>query len=54
MLDDGERVCRMMTNVELSENPAFMDNYMAALFLPHTNGAEFPGVTARLSGKKTI
>ncbi len=23
MLDDGERVCRMMTNVELSENPVF-------------------------------
>jgi uncharacterized 2Fe-2S/4Fe-4S cluster protein (DUF4445 family) len=52
MLDDGERVCRMMTNVELSETPAFMDNYMAALFLPHTNGAEFPGVSARLAGKK--
>jgi uncharacterized 2Fe-2S/4Fe-4S cluster protein (DUF4445 family) len=52
MLDEGERVCRMMTNVELSENPAFMDNYMAALFLPHTNGGEFPGVSARLAGKK--
>jgi uncharacterized 2Fe-2S/4Fe-4S cluster protein (DUF4445 family) len=52
MLDDGERVCRMMTNVELSENPAFMDNYMAALFLPHTNEAEFPGVSARLAGGK--
>jgi len=23
---------------------------MAALFLPHTNEAEFPGVTARLAG----
>jgi len=54
MLDDGERVCRMMTNVELSETPAFMDNYMAALFLPHTNGGEFPGVSARLAAKKTI
>ncbi|MCX5915631.1 MAG: ASKHA domain-containing protein, partial [Deltaproteobacteria bacterium] len=51
MLDEGERVCRMMTNVELSENPAFMDNYMAALFLPHTNGGEFPGVSARLARK---
>jgi uncharacterized 2Fe-2S/4Fe-4S cluster protein (DUF4445 family) len=48
MLDDGERVCRMMTNVELSENPIFMDNYMAALFLPHTNGGEFPGVSEKL------
>ncbi len=49
MLDDGERVCRMMTNIELSENPSFMDNYMAAMFLPHTNEAEFPGVSARLA-----
>ena len=48
MLDDGERISRMMTNVELSESPGFMDNYIAALFLPHTNGAEFPGVSQRL------
>ncbi len=49
MLDDAERIARMMTNVELSENPSFMDNYIAALFLPHTNGKEFPGVSARLT-----
>ena len=54
MLDDGERVCRMMTNIELSENPSFMDNYMAAMFLPHTNAAEFPGVSARLASQKRI
>ena len=55
MLDDGERVCRMMTNIELSENPAFMDNYMAAMFLPHTNEAEFPGVASRLARRlKTL
>jgi uncharacterized 2Fe-2S/4Fe-4S cluster protein (DUF4445 family) len=51
MLDDGERICRMMTNVELSESPAFMDNYVAAMFLPHTNLDEFPGVRQRLSHK---
>ncbi len=48
MLDDGERISRMMTNIELSENPSFMDNYIAALFLPHTNSAQFPGVSQRL------
>jgi uncharacterized 2Fe-2S/4Fe-4S cluster protein (DUF4445 family) len=48
MLDDGERVCRMMTNIELSDHPSFMDNYVAAMFLPHTHQAEFPGVTERL------
>jgi uncharacterized 2Fe-2S/4Fe-4S cluster protein (DUF4445 family) len=52
MLDDGERVCRMMTNVELSENLSFMDNYVAAMFLPHTNSGEFPGVSQRLANQK--
>ena len=52
ILDDGERISRMMTNIELSESPAFMDNYVAAMFLPHTNSAEFPGVNQRLAEKK--
>lgn len=51
ILDDGERISRMMTNIELSESPAFMDNYVAAMFLPHTNSAEFPGVNQRLADK---
>jgi uncharacterized 2Fe-2S/4Fe-4S cluster protein (DUF4445 family) len=49
MLDDAERICRRMTNIELSENPAFMDHYVAAMFLPHTHGEEFPGVSRRLA-----
>jgi uncharacterized 2Fe-2S/4Fe-4S cluster protein (DUF4445 family) len=48
MLDDAERIGRLMTNVELSENPLFMDNYVAALFLPHTHAEEFPEVSRRL------
>lgn len=52
MLDDGERISRMMTNVELSESPEFMNNYVAAMFLPHTNAEEFPGVSQRLFGQK--
>ncbi len=51
-LDDAERIARMMTNVELSENPSFMDNYVAALFLPHTHVEEFPSVMKRVNGKK--
>jgi hypothetical protein len=39
----------MMTNIELSERVDFMDNYVAALFLPHTNAAEFPSVTRKLA-----
>ncbi len=44
ILDDARRVAKMMTNLELSENADFMNNYIAALFLPHTNANEFPSV----------
>ncbi len=33
-----------MTNLELSDNIDFMNHYMAALFLPHTDLNLFPGV----------
>ncbi len=48
LLDDARRVANMMTNFELSENVDFMDNYMASLFLPHTNADEFPSVKKKL------
>ncbi|NLL90470.1 MAG: ATP-binding protein [Dehalococcoidales bacterium] len=44
LISDGRKIASMMTNLELSENSLFMDNYVAALFLPHTNSAEFPSV----------
>jgi len=34
----------LITNMELAENPEFMNHYMAALFLPHTNMNLFPSV----------
>lgn len=37
-------IAHAMTNVELSEDPTYMDNFMAALFLPHTKGELFPSV----------
>jgi len=52
LLDDGERIARKMTNVELSEDHSFMDKYMAGMFLPHTDGRLFPGVSARLASTK--
>ncbi|MBU2608862.1 MAG: DUF4445 domain-containing protein, partial [Chloroflexi bacterium] len=48
LLDDARNVARMTTNLELSENNEFMKNYMAALFLPHTNADEFPSVKEKL------
>ena len=51
LLDDARRVAQMMTNFELSENVDFMNNYVAALFLPHTNTEEFLAVSKRLTRK---
>lgn len=48
LLDDARRVANMMTNIELSENLDFMNNYIASLFLPHTHIDEFPTVTKKL------
>jgi uncharacterized 2Fe-2S/4Fe-4S cluster protein (DUF4445 family) len=49
LLYEGRNIASMMTNLELSENSSFMDNYIAALFLPHTDTNEFPSV--RIGGK---
>lgn len=42
MLTAAENVARTMTNIELSDNQFFMDEYMAALFFPHTDMKWFP------------
>ncbi|MBA7684127.1 hypothetical protein ES703_92517 [subsurface metagenome] len=49
LLDDARKVALMMTNLELSERVDFMNNYVAALFLPHTHADEFPNVSERLT-----
>jgi uncharacterized 2Fe-2S/4Fe-4S cluster protein (DUF4445 family) len=41
-------VSKLMTNMELTENPRFMNHYMAALFLPHTDMTLFPTVKEKL------
>lgn len=35
-----------MTYLDLSSDPGYMDQYTAALFIPHTNPDRFPSVTA--------
>ena len=42
MQQSAEEVARTMTNIELSDNQFFMDEYMASLFFPHTNMQWFP------------
>ena len=45
-------VTKKMTNFELSETPSYMDNYVAALFLPHTDLERFPKLQARMAERK--
>jgi uncharacterized 2Fe-2S/4Fe-4S cluster protein (DUF4445 family) len=44
LLKEAGQIARSMTNIELSSNPAFMDEFMAALFIPHTDDRQFPRV----------
>ncbi len=44
LMEKSREIARAMTNVELSEDPSYMDNFMAALFLPHTRSELFPSV----------
>ncbi|GAB4248946.1 MAG: ASKHA domain-containing protein [Thermoleophilia bacterium] len=50
MLKSAEQIARTMTNVELSDNQTFMDHYMAAMFLPHTDMILFPQMQQVISG----
>jgi uncharacterized 2Fe-2S/4Fe-4S cluster protein (DUF4445 family) len=48
---DVAEVVGRMTNFELSETASYMDNYIAALFLPHTDLRQFPRLQARLESR---
>ncbi len=49
VLKSAHQVAQMMTNIELSDNQSFYDNYMAALFLPHTDLRLFPRMQSLLA-----
>ena len=51
---DVVEVTRKMTNFELSETTSYMDNYVAALFLPHTDLNLFPKLKVRLELRKQM
>lgn len=52
IIDDARKVATMMTNFELSDNTDFTNNYIASLFLPHTQASEFPSVMKWLDDLK--
>jgi uncharacterized 2Fe-2S/4Fe-4S cluster protein (DUF4445 family) len=49
---DVFEVTKKMTNFELSETPSFMANYVAAMFIPHTEIEKFPRVRQRLEARR--
>ncbi len=51
---DVVEVTKMMTNFELSETTSYMDNYIASLFLPHTNLDQFPRLNKRLEERRKL
>ncbi|MFC1857198.1 ASKHA domain-containing protein [Thermodesulfobacteriota bacterium] len=51
---DVAEVLRKMTNFELSETSSYMDNYVAALFLPHTDLNQFPKLKERLEARQMM
>lgn len=51
---DVVEVTKKMTNFELSETAAYMDNYVASLFLPHTDMGRFPKIRGRLAARKGL
>ncbi len=46
-LKEATLIAKKMTYFELSVNPKFMDEFIAAMFLPHTNLDLFPSVTTK-------
>ncbi len=49
---DVVEVMKKMTNFELSETSSYMEHYVAALFLPHTDLDLFPKLKLRLQARK--
>ncbi|NWF98486.1 MAG: DUF4445 domain-containing protein [Nitrospirae bacterium] len=50
---EAEYIAGKMTNIELSVSRGFMDEYISALFLPHTNIELYPSVKNILARKNT-
>ncbi len=49
---EAEEIAKKMTYIELSVSRSFMDEYMSALFLPHTDMDAFPTVKMELERHK--
>jgi uncharacterized 2Fe-2S/4Fe-4S cluster protein (DUF4445 family) len=52
LLKETERIAKTMTNIELANNPSFMDEFIAALFIPHTNESAFPRASEQVRNRR--
>jgi uncharacterized 2Fe-2S/4Fe-4S cluster protein (DUF4445 family) len=43
-MESSLQIAKSTTNIELSKYPRFMEEYVAAMFLPHTDRRLFPSV----------
>jgi len=50
-LEEANLIAKKMTYFELSVNPQFMDEFVAAMFLPHTNLDLYPSVSRKAEEK---
>ena len=51
---EAEEIARRMTYVELSVSRSFMDEYLSALFLPHTNIDAFPTIKKEMARRNRL
>lgn len=49
---EAEAIASRMTYIELSVSRGFMDEYMSALFLPHTDASQFPTVMEMVNKRR--
>ena len=51
---EAEEIAHKMTYIELSVSRSFMDEYMSALFLPHTNINAFPTIKKEMARRNRL
>ena len=51
---DVVEATKKMTNFELSETQSYISNYVAAMFIPHTDIEKFPRLRDRLAARKKL
>jgi uncharacterized 2Fe-2S/4Fe-4S cluster protein (DUF4445 family) len=51
MLEEAHAICNRISYQELMVDPAYMDRFTSACFLPHTDSSRFPSVARRLDGR---